>query len=105
MAVDTKKRIVKLSHKCARCGRMEWCGVNQPKCPEGEPSPDGKKWNALDRLDPDGDKPANFKRRNKKQPPPNSIRFPKEVLDHFGYGTPGWQARINSALLEIARSK
>lgn len=43
------------------------------------------------------------KKRKTKQKPPTSIRFPQEVLDHFGYGTPGWQSRIVAVLLKTAR--
>lgn len=45
------------------------------------------------------------KRLKTKQAPPNSIRFPQDVLDHFRWKEPGWQKRINDALLEIAHRK
>lgn len=62
----------------------------------------------MDKLDALGDGPPP---KRKKTPPssqkakqarPNTIRFPKEVLDYFDAGTPGWQRRINLALLKIA---
>ena len=38
-----------------------------------------------------------------KRAKPDTIRFPQEVKDFFGKGTPGWQKRINEVLLDYAR--
>lgn len=40
-----------------------------------------------------------------RQSNPQSIRFPQEVLDYFGYKTPGWNTRINQILLAYVRAK
>ena len=45
-------------------------------------------------------KPEKAKRKG-----PDSIRFPQEVKEFFRSDEPGWQRRINEALLKIARGE
>lgn len=103
----------KLDHMCRRCKEYVWCGKEKyfgVDCPERPPGQIVHKSVSIEERKKAP--PVSEPRRQEvekamiekaKQPPPNSIRFPKEVLDHFDAGTPGWQRRINLVLLEYAR--
>lgn len=107
-----------LDRKCGGCDSWRWCGrqcQNAPgkKVAELMPWDDGYEEERKS-LKPEKapvqktevkPTPNISPERKSKQPHPQTIRFPKEVLDHFGYKTPGWQKRINDVLTEYARTK
>lgn len=106
----------RLDQQCGVCNAWRWCGrqcKNAPKEDSGQIDRDP--WDdPVERIEPKTEK-APVKKKPVKEPvmaekkkkakraPPNAIRFPKEVLEYFRHGEPGWQTRINDALLKIAR--
>jgi uncharacterized protein (DUF4415 family) len=76
-----------------------------------EPSKLKEAWSALERhvdeplvaAPPKKNSVRSAKEGEAKRAAPQSIRFPQEVLDHFGYKTAGWQKRINDVLIDFVR--
>lgn len=110
---------IKLDKTCF-CGRNYWC--EKPGCASDphKPKPaeplmpwdDGYEERKVQKVaEPPQAKRATAPTKKivaedkAKRAPPQSIRFPQEVLDHFGYKTSGWQKRINDVLTEYARTK
>lgn len=97
---------MKFDKLCGFCNSYKWCGrqcLHYEKESKGaSPKPEQKPPPAKKSVAPI-EKPLPKKKAKRK--PPNSIRFPQEVLEFFRHDEPGWQRRICEALLKIARGE
>ena len=110
----------RLEKQCGTCGSYVWCGRqcrNAPPTGQIVQKPDPwdvaveEERNPPPKVKPLVEKnapvsaPVKAKKQKAKQKAPNSIRFPQEVLEFFKSDEPGWQRRINDALLEYVRQR
>lgn len=106
----------KLDKQCGVCNSYTWCGrqcafapsqnVRKPDEPRLTTKRSGPK--VVERYpwdDEEPEVPKMKKDKKAKQKKPDTIRFPQEVKEFFQKDGPGWQKRINEALLEYVRSR